>query len=259
MPHLKTENIKFDTQLSEFGYSYKKVKISVSKDGYFYSNIEPEFILASESILGSRFNENDSYIKISDSNCDSLIRTLKEIFELHHKPEITEEPVILYNIESHVSFCQDENGTIFNNGYSGGKWFSEDGRYGQHHSANPSENGYSLIIGAKAKLKITYQYGDIKRVTYEDYYKGGSHLGGDNPAQLLNGWSSFSLKRYKEIPYSDESALFFHNLMLGMAKISKLIQESTFDKEKLLNLIESGNNPLLPNSRNIENKSQQNI
>ncbi len=251
MPHLKTENIKFDNPTSEYGYSYKKVKISVSKEGYFYVNLEPEFIIASESILNTKINDGVPYIKVSDSNCDSLIRTIKEILELHHKPEVIEEPVILYNIESHISFCQNDDGEIFPNGtFEGAKWRISE-KYGNHAAAQPSTNGYSLTIGAKAKLKITLKYGDSKRVEYKDYYKGGSHLGHDNPAQLLNSWQCFSLKRFKEIPYSDESALFFHNLMLGMAKISKLIQDNTFEQENLLNLIASGTNPLLPNNKKI--------
>lgn len=249
MPHLKTENIRFNNPTSEFGYSYKKVKISVSKDGYFYVNLEPEFTIAIESVLNININSGVPYVKISDANYDSLIRTIREIFELHHRPEIIKEPVILYNIESHISFCQNKDGEIFPNGtFEGANW-TIGKMYGNHAAAQPSVNGYSLTIGAKAKLKITYKYGDRERIEYKDYYKGGSHLGHDNPAQLLNSWQCFSLERYKEIPYSDESALFFYNLMLSMAKINKIIQDNTFEQENLLNLISSGNNLLLPNNK----------
>jgi hypothetical protein len=150
--------------------------------------------------------------------------------------------VIRYNIESHVAFAADVNGNIFpNSRFAGAEWSDKDGRYGGHVATCPSRGGYTLTIGAKAFLKTVYRYGDNEKVEYEYYYKGGSHLKHDNPAELLNSWTSFSLgDGAKEIPYSDEAALFFHDLMLGMAKLSKLVQDNTFDQSGLSELIESG-------------------
>ena len=119
--------------------------------------------------------------------------------------------------------------------------------YGCHHASNPSYGGYNLTIGARALLKKTIIYGEIKKIKYESYYKGESHLGHDNPAQLLNSWCSISLPEdCKEIPYTDEAALFFHNLIFGMAQLSKRIQEHTFDQKNLLELISKGTGLLLP-------------
>ena len=166
------------------------------------------------------------------------------------EPTVKKEPVILYNIESHVSFAEDEDGNIFPNaGYQGAKWVhSEENRlmYGGHHASQPSNGGYSLTIGAIAKLKITYSYGGSEKIEYENYYKGESHLGNKNPAQRLNSWCSFTLgKNPKEMPYSDEAAEFFYNLMYGMAKLSQMIQNNTFDQTELFRLIASNNNLLI--------------
>ena len=75
-------------------------------------------------------------------------------------------------------------------------------------------------------------------------------MGNQNPAQMLNSWTAFTLPdNAKEIPYTNEAALFFHNLMFGMAKISKQIQEATFQQNNLLELIESGTGNLLSQTK----------
>jgi len=116
--------------------------------------------------------------------------------------------------------------------------------YGNHHASNQSDGGYSLTIGARALKKITWTQGRKVTVEYESYYgvdENGdelSHHETDHPAGRLNSWCSFYLNDdCKEIPYTDDAARFFNDLMLGMAKLSKLIQERTFDQENLMKLI----------------------
>lgn len=252
MPHLKTETLVIRTETGKY---IKKVKVMVSTNGKFYSNLDSEYKYAIEGVIGIRADDGDAKIKVSNDSLETLVHLLKKIFKTHYRPSVTKEPVIIYNIESHISFAEDEKGDIFPNaGFSGAKWGDAyDKKYGQHHATNASKNGYSLTIGAKAQLKISYKYGDSEKVEYENYYRGGSHHGHENPAELLNSWCSFHLENFKEIPYSDESAMFFHNLMHGMAKLSQMIQENTFDQQQLLRLIATGNNPLLPNNSSIPN------
>jgi len=251
MPHLKTENFYIK---NEAGIDEKiTVKINVDKGGLFSSNIDEKFNLSIKDTFKLwGYARAKDMMKVSHSDLDTLVYMLKQVFKKHYDPEISEEYVIIYNIESHVSFAEDNHGNIFpNGGFPNAEWRNNDGRYGNHHASKPSNGGYSIIIGARAMIKITYKYGDSKKVKYKPYYKGGSHLGHDNPAQLLNSWCSFSLNDFKEMPYSDESAIFFHNLMLGMAKISQMIQNATFEEDNLMKLIASGNNLFLPNHKTI--------
>ncbi len=161
-------------------------------------------------------------------------------------PEITETHVILYNLESHISFAATNDGTIFPNAsFEGAKWYSQDSMYGSHHAGNRCKRGFSLIIGARAMTKRVSRIGDKETIKYKDYYKGESHLSNENPAALLNSWTAFDLPEHpQEIPYSDDAAIFFHQILLGMAKLSKNIQEATFNKTDLLSLIESKGNLL---------------
>lgn len=255
MSHFKTETISTRTKT---GNHVDKIKIFISADGFFYANLEPELLSAVRGTIGNQFIRKNDKVHISFGDLASLISVLKRIFENHYTPQRKEEHVILYNIESHVTFAEDKNGNVYpNSGFDGASWHDlNDKMYGQHHASQPSNNGYSLTIGAKAKTKITYIYGDCEKVEYVNYYKDGSHLNHDNPANLLNSWTSFNLTNFKEIPYSDESALFFHNLMLSMAKISKMIQEHTFNQENLMRLIASGTNGFLL-SNNSKNKVEE--
>jgi hypothetical protein len=47
--------------------------------------------------------------------------------------------------------------------------------FGGHHTSNASQGGYSLTIGARAMVKITYLYGESEKVEYDLYYKDGHH------------------------------------------------------------------------------------
>lgn len=158
-------------------------------------------------------------------------------------PEVITELVIQYNLESHISFAQTQDGVIHPSAQSDGAQWSDEGKngmYGGHSAGNRSQGGYSLTIGAKAMVKVTSKVGERVSVKYNRYYKSGNHFDTSDPSGLLNSWTGFSLpKNPKEIPYTEEAALFFHNLMLGMARLSKQIQEATFDQSNLLAAIQS--------------------
>lgn len=250
MPYLKTINF---TIKNEAASEAVKVKINVNTKGQFYTNVDSELL---ESIKGA-FDRKcynpvafKDKIQVTESSLDDLVTNIKQAYQNDFSPIITQEPMILYNIESHIAFAEDKEGNIFpNSGFEGAKWTMENNHdndmYGSHYASNVSKGGYSITIGARAKMKTTYKYGTNEKVKYADYYKDGSLHGHDNPAQLLNSWCSFELPdNPKEIPYTDDGALFFHKLMTGMASLSQLIQNNTFNQQNLLKLILSGNNPL---------------
>lgn len=249
MPVLKTEHIAIQTKMQ--GIQHIKVKICVSARGKFYCNLEPDMKTAVQGVfkVGS-YSELKGKLTVEADTLESLLSDVKLVYKAYMEPTVKKEPVILYNIESHVAFAEDEEGNIFPNAtYPNSKWkHAEEDQlmFGGHSAQQPSYGGYSLTIGGRAMLKITYSYGGKEKVEYEWYYKDGSHLGRDNPANRLNGWGAFTLgKNPKEIPYTDEAAEFFYNLMYGMAKLSQMIQTRTFDQAELLMLISSNNNLLI--------------
>lgn len=221
------------------------VEIHVAADGRFYAHV-PEFLrpATANSVIDHRGSKVAGRFKVTSPTLDELDRIIQSALNDFVTPDVSEEPVIRYNIESHVSFAQDSDGNIFPNaGFPGAEW---DGditvrrMYGDHHATHPAKGGYSVVVGARAMLKRTYRFGDKTKVEYEFYNKGQSRLGHENPAQLLNSWVAQDLgPSPKEIPYTDEAALFFHSMLLGMATLCKRIQEATFDQQKLLEAIAS--------------------
>lgn len=246
MPHLKT--IKFHAS-NEVETEALSVKINISAAGDFYCYL-PGYLLPAvrDSFNISSYIENPEKIKVTETTLKELEFNIQRSLNIYTKPEILKYPVILYNIESHTSFAEDKDGNIFPNaGFNGASWKDDRDRYGNHHASNPSHGGYSLIIGAQAKMKIIHKYGTIEKIKYKPYYNGGHHLGNKNPAELLNSWCSYSLgDNPKEMAYTDDAALFFYDLMMGMAKLSKIIQDKTFNQIDLLTMIKDKSILMLP-------------
>ena len=245
MPRVTTIYIHRHRNSPEPGSADLKLAVSVNSKGVFFCALPEGMELALKNIFKGMEYTHNGTVKVFANTLESLEAKVQEAFKIFTKPEVKEEAVIRYNIESRVSFVTDEAGNIFPNGYylddkfSGGR---PEEMYGGINSINLARRGYSLTVGAMAMLKTTYSYGDQDKVSYGMYYKGGSHLGTENPAERLNSWRCITLPDdCKEMPYSDEAAEFFFNLMHGMARMAQTIQNHTFDEEKLLALIHSGN------------------
>lgn len=254
MPRLKSETIVIGLG-DGLGSPSCDVTYHVNVAGEFYCQVPDElleFFDYGNSANGviCRKNQKRKLAIYSDS-LSKLKSALMGAMRAVYRPIVTETHVIRYNIQSDVSFAETSTGEIVPNAsYPNAiRWEDAVGSkalmYGEHHATKPCSGGYSLKIGAMAMTKTVRKLGSKETVTYARYYQDGSHLGRDNPAQILNSWSSFTLPNdVKEIPYTDEAAMFFHRLMMGMAKISRQIQEATFEQESLLALIESKTNLL---------------
>lgn len=232
------------------------LKVNVTTDGDFTASIDKKYLNAIKGVFQNSYKINKETITIIAPSLDKLMSSSERMLDIHNTPKITKENIIAYNIESHVSFCENDKGDIFPNGtYQKDLQWAINDKYGEHHASSPAKDGYSLTVGAVAYTKITKDYNGNKVVVYNAYYgENGSHLGNKNPAEKLNSWCSFSLypENCRQMPYSDESAIFFFNLLMGMARMAKLIQEATFDEDNLMALIASGGNPMLPSSKRKE-------
>ncbi len=253
MPQVKTHNFWMKNNA---GIRKKfPVKMSVDVDGQFYCAF-PDFLKDSiQNFIGA---DSKAFLTIkrrkeylAATELDYLIDTIDSALKVYSECSVLVEHLIRYNIETHISFAIDKKGNIYpNSGYVEDAVWDDDNdkRYGRHYSHQPCRGGYSMTIGAAAMTKTTHTFGDVSKSEYEFYYKDdGDHLGNDNPAEILNSWTCIGLgdDDCKEIPYSDDAALFFHNLLLSMAKMAKMIQDNTFDEKDLLSLIDKGSLNLL--------------
>jgi hypothetical protein len=179
-----------------------------------------------------------------------VLATLREALQQAYlqvlAPEVTVERVILYHLGSHVSFAETPDGTIVPNASWPDASWASNAWYGEHHSAKPSQGGYSLVIGARVVDKTTLKRGNTVTVKYERVGAEGERT---DPLYLLQSWAAFSLPdedECSEMPYTPEAALFFHRLLLGMAELSRRIQEFAHDEQRMLAAIANGSAMLLP-------------
>lgn len=234
MPHFK--RVEFIAKNDAGAFDKFSVSVEIRASGTFYAHVPEKLRVAfPEDHIDLPERERRGFFVTSAVTFKDLVSVIEKAHEEFMRPTVKEEPVIRYNIESHVSFALDKEGRIFPNaGFPGAQWPRKDKSYGEHHASNPSKGGYSLVVGARALLKKTTAYGDNSEVQYRLYYKGGSHLDHDNPAQLLNSWAALDLPEDAlEMPYSDEAAMFFYELLRGMAELNRRIQEFTNTPEKL--------------------------
>lgn len=246
MPRVK--KYTFEVSIGDgLGTVRADVVFHVNAAGQFYCRV-PVVVLDYFSVgelyqNGVKCRSNKDQLTLYANTLGALEDIIVVAIRACNTPEVTTEYVIQYNLESHISFAETQDGTVHPNAQSGGaQWSDGDTKkmYGGHYASNKNEGGYSLTIGAMAMVKVTSKVGERVSVKYNRYYKSGNHFDTSAPSGLLNSWTGFSLpKNPKEIPYTEEAALFFHNLMLGMARLSKQIQEATFDQSNLLAAIQS--------------------
>lgn len=225
-----------------------KVPLFVNVEGKFYARDIPE-------ILWPMLTLDKDHRLWADSKKEltlALDAALRQVME----PTVTKEPVIRFAITCDVRFCVDDEGNVYPNGYATKKqtqWPDEQafGKVGYRNAWGPAIPGQIVAVAAEAVTKITTTYGDKTKITYEPYHAGASHLSYDNPAVRLNHWHRAPDRNdynVREIPYSDQAAEFFFDLMEGMARLAKLIQEHTFEEQDLLAAI-AGNKRMLPKPR----------
>lgn len=220
--------------------------IHVNTEGVFYTTVHHKFTadVKGTACRGGRTEKFRGNLKVFNGDMESLATHISMAIKAYYEPTVVRTIVIRYNLESHVKFAEDGDGNIYQNCSIGGpakqaKWDLTDTRYGVHHASEPCDGGYSLTVGARVVYKDVKTYSNGKSVVCYEYFSGK----GSEAAEQLNAWCSFSLPESAvEMEYSDKAAMFFHNMMLGMAKISKNIQDLAHDKDKLSHLIQSDNN-----------------
>jgi len=210
------------------------VQINVATNGSFYAK-PPDYIA---EIIDTDFNGNVHAITLL-----KLKEKLQAALESHAEPEVTKEHVIRYYVETQIFYAVDKHGNICPNASwtDNAEWHEgADTRLVKTHAGRPSSGGYMLKIGAEAMTKITHSYGARKKVTYSSYSKGAANLDDTaNPAAMLNAWCAIRMPDdAKEMPYSDEAAMFFYDLMMGMARLCHMIDTEMGDPEKIQELIE---------------------
>lgn len=229
------------------GFERIEVKISVSVDGYFTTRIDEKYRDCAIGVLehgaieaaNSLKQQSGGTFRISFNSLDDLNQGVDSILAKYCNPKIKHENIIRYKIETSVIFTENKKGEMAQNAVKDGFSWEHKGMDMYRNVGDIYSSPYSIKIYARALVKTTKTFGEHKTVVYHNYYADG---GNENPAERLNSWCHMGItdkEQANEIPYSDESALFFNDLIWCIVNLSKLIQDHTFNKNDLLKTIAS--------------------
>ena len=164
-----------------------------------------------------------------------------------HIEEKTED-VIAYEIVSRGQFAYDSNGNVYPRRLSEDMKWTEDERF--ESGARTPWPGSAYIFGvelaAKVYHKVTRTCGGHSSVEYTVMRPKNK----DCIQWKLNAWNTKpDLDKANFIPYSDKAALFFYEMLEGIARLNKRLQDTTSEAENLMKCIEAGTF-FLPNNTN---------
>ncbi|MHB1696572.1 MAG: hypothetical protein ACYCSQ_00475 [bacterium] len=260
MATLKTVKFNLSSEAGDETLDFKS-DISVDKEGEFHLTIPEEIADYAQGnkeqrVIGCGIGRNikGNYIIISDK-LDTALEYIGKVCKDYLKCEIKQELVIIYRVDNKISYKKNKitgeteaspfiNQEVLNN--SGNIWEWE----GDLHAAKTSKS-YSVGIAAKVRLKKTY----IRRGQTKVEYKGiseTSYLNRDEFSlnrktygHALNSLFIDIVDNFKEMPYTEEAAKFFYDLINQLCKLADKIDTFINNEKSLIRLIESNNFKLL--------------
>jgi hypothetical protein len=266
---------KFSTFCDRPSGGYQKIDVDINVDtkGMFYAKIPDELLDFAEKYANSpesktRTSRIGNDQKIFASNLDDLEYFLSSVNRLKAKDELKVEVVILYRINNHVAYYKYPDGKIEptgggekNHNKPTGEWHGIEGR--------EQGNNYSVQLYAKVVVKISQANSDKVKWDRPENRNHGPDSSRNRPesvemgeyAEKLNsfnnlGWpkdfchdeSQVNPKHCVEIPYTEERAKFFHDMLIGMCKLADKFSVLQ-DEKVLLKLADSGASFLLTDGK----------
>lgn len=234
------EKLEFDTQ------------ISVNAKGEF-SVVIPDELESTARQCGLQIDRPSKNLFARGPNLEDLKLSVISAMKAHLSTEAVRTPVIIYSTDTKVSFWLGADGEIHPNG--------------GHESSSKEDPGWSMIGGLNATTQgAHYTVGIFAQVVDRiDHYRG-DHLvsttydrcdvghfkwkEGMEWAYKLNSFAGLRIdydragRLYKQMPYTEQAARFFHDSLLSICRLGQRVHSFFDDTEGLALAIESGT-PLL--------------
>lgn len=236
MARLQPLKFRFESKTGEtFAFTSQ---VSVTSEGQFRLTIPDELRDLAETkaretreIVLIRPRTNLCVAGVELNACKTFVRALGEEYL---RCEVIVEQVILYGLQTHVSYAKGIDGGIFPNCElpgAGGKW------QGSHDRKKFFSVGFAAFVAEKK----TYVRGASKKIEYRK-----AIVDRDSCAGRLNAFIGLTYETggFEEIPYSDEAAQFFYNLITGLCRMADRI-ESFFADNQALSMAIAEQRPLL--------------
>ena len=239
--HCKTDKLTF---------SYS---IAVTKEGLFSTTIPKEIVEKMESVgieLGRNQKDNHGYF------CSDTLKGLKDsIYEVVNKYSgkqlIEEKIVLLYSIDTTVSYCKGKTGKIYPNGgwqQAAEKDYNWIEGTVQHDACHSAAYGFSIFVEPKLlqvwKFPNGEEFRDYQSIP-EDRIEEGSTL---DWLKSITAMNLDSGKEPKEIDYDEKIGLFFKSSILYIINLNERLKElftdtvdlKLFNNQKRLSLFKEG-------------------
>ena len=221
--------------------------VRVTSDGIFHFEIPDELKDTVENAISNQKVDYDLLViigilkngkyAISHKEYNACKKIVDIAGQEYVKSESKEEIVICYGIDSKVTYFKSNDGEIFSNGQlAEGRWLGKVNDCGVNQVSF-----YSVGLVAICFLKTTYNRSSGSKVKYSKY-------DGDIIGEYGNRLNNFvgiklndcSLRNLSELPYTEEAAKFFYEMMIGICRLADRMGEFFGDKEKIIQAIETG-------------------
>jgi hypothetical protein len=246
-------------------YFSLKGDININSEGEFYFRLTDEQVLFVNNLLkedeyfpktvgimqtGSYQNRREN---LRGSVLSDLEKALDRLCNVMAKSGTEEKLVIVYRLHNRVSYFKTGDGEILPNGEDLGnhlvnpelgEW--HDGREGHF---DDSWSHYAVQVYAVVAKKVTvtgsdkvdYQWPDLE----ESWAEKLNRFRNLPLPSTGYGRSEVRIEDCTEIPYTEERAKFFYEMLLGMCKLADKFKV-LHDAETLLQVADSGKFALLP-------------
>lgn len=239
--------------------------VTVDSEGVFYISF-PEEVIANLKALP--LSENKCYIKHSRGKdrlygvkLGLLEKLVCQAVDDYMECEVESELIIVYRFISTCHYVLDKKGNIYANGY---EVQAAVGDYGWNDTVNETrEYGRSnehYVVGFRGEVirKVTFIRKQIKKSDYE-YINDEDELGpwGNKLNSFTKAHVHYDEKRNHELPYTEQTAQFFYEGMIGLCNLANKLTAFMIKPDKIL---KATGFPMLPattkkkkNKRSVKN------
>lgn len=248
MPNLCKDTFRFEPKAGdplEFTSA-----IDVTAQGRFRAILPPELleiapvVLRQEPFLACGIETGKVNTRLTAPTLDLLREAIGSAGKEWASCEETVETVILYAHDLRVSYNQTEDGAIHPNGYT------PDGTQGKRRgklNATERDTHYRIGFAATVREKVVYRRAGSTTVKYRlPPRQDGDHRYPESYHDKLLSFTGLRIEpsRMQEMPYTEEAAKFFFEIMVGLCAMADRIETFFADQDQVHQAIRQGRSVL---------------
>jgi hypothetical protein len=184
--------------------------------------------------------------QVQGPNLEECKRFLHQVAEAHLRTTTTVERILVYHVDSAVSYFRLADGTVYPNAYAMSHT-SQTGAW-QGNLASIGADHYHLGLFAQVLDRVTEQRGDCIAKRYEH-----PTLPDDSWGARLNSWTRLNLPTLRtqdtlwpSIPYTEPAAAFFYHMLQRLCEITDQLTTFLADSASVAKALNGSNVLALP-------------